>query len=116
MCWYCYWGWPKPVADIYNKYLKKLDSDSDALEFGQSHTVWSDENFDDNCVKSCINECDRPSFDYERDTETTRIVRESLVELLAVPESVRCPPESGHHNEDAAKYPPPAGLEMVKVR
>lgn len=46
ICWYCHWGWAKPVADIYEKAVDLLDGDSSPLEFGPAHVVWSDENFE----------------------------------------------------------------------
>ncbi|GAH80793.1 unnamed protein product, partial [marine sediment metagenome] len=45
-CWYCHWGWAKPVAEIYTAALAALDGDSSLLEYGPSHIVWADENWD----------------------------------------------------------------------
>jgi len=36
ICWYCYWGWPKPVAGIYKKAL--CDRYHGKLYFCQSFT------------------------------------------------------------------------------
>ena len=44
LCYYCHWGWPKPIADIYDKYLEIAGSS--AMHFGPAHVVWEDENFE----------------------------------------------------------------------
>jgi hypothetical protein len=127
ICWYCYWGWPKPIADIYDEAVKQLGFD-DALTSGPGHSVWADENFD----KA---ERDLGNFDeYDNDhqclsVKELAIVRWSLEELVKVPMSVRTmgdayeeawldgkdwqPPERSEvvHPRD---FPPPQGMAMVK--
>lgn len=111
ICWYCYWGVAKPVADIYSRAAVKLGY-TDPLEFGPSHVVWSDENFDDDSIQFCIRECDTAGH-YNADE--IDVVRQSLVELLKIPKSIRecCPEEyDGCHPEN---YPPPDVVDMVKI-
>ncbi len=113
ICWYCYWGWPKPVADIYLKALGMLEGDDSPLKFGPSHAVWEDENF----------EMAKRRLSYSRDKykdrftdEELAIVRWSLEELDKLPvELVDIWPDDydGQHPEN---YPPPDDTEMVKVR
>ena len=77
ICWWCHWGWPKAVAEIYRRAQKDIDALLDgwpkaendwtypgwpscgetALEFGPGHVVWSDENWD--CAPACLRDFDR---------------------------------------------------------
>jgi len=114
VCWYCYWGWPKPVADIYLKAVDKLDGDDSPLKFGPSHIVWEDENFEDHNIKYCLNHVD--DSDRERFTEyDLLIVRKSLLELLALPEAIRCVEPENYDDEHPSLYPPADGTVMVKI-
>lgn len=121
MCWYCYWGLPKPVAEIYKKALEALDGDSNPLEFGPSHIVWSDYNMQDGNIKFCIDECDNNRKAYHQSDKDIAVVRQSLVELLQVPEEVRnCEPfddttDLTDYENHPENYPPPQGIEMVKI-
>lgn len=117
-CWYCYHGWPKQVAEIYLRSIKDIGS-SNPLLYGPSHIVWSDENFNDSAIESCIKfwekENEAMRCDYRR---SMPIIRRSLEELKSLPESVRCPePPGWDDDEDADEYPenyPPAvGVEMI---
>jgi len=102
VCWYCYWGWPKAVADIFDDAVKKLGGDGWPLIFGPSRLVWGDENFDDNSIQLAIGSCDNA------------IVRESLERLLLLSESERCCDLADRAmTESAESLPPPAGMEMV---
>lgn len=58
VCWYCHWGWAKPVADIYLEAVRRLDGNDIPLLYGPSHIVWEDENFD--CAETCL----RDFFDF----------------------------------------------------
>jgi hypothetical protein len=113
-CWYCYWGWPKQVADIYARAVADLDGDSSPLEFGPSHIVWSDENFEESNIRYCLGACDDPKQGERYSDHELTIVRRSLAELLAIPESIRCCEPADYDEERPANFPPPAGLEMVK--
>lgn len=115
-CWYCHWGWPAPVMEIYRKGVEVA---GDMMDFGPAHVVWSDENFDTQCVQSCIDEF--PTFDWSDHVdmgsdvteETKAEVLASLKELLLIPEKIRyCEPDDydGEHPEN---FPPPAGIVMV---
>ncbi len=129
ICWYCCWGWPQAVADVYREALAELDGDDHALQFGPGHIVWSDENFEDDHIRWCLSLYDPAAFagiypdtTFEamyRDrcvAADLDIVRRSLERLLEVPESVRCCEPAAYRDDDEhpERYPPPAGLEMTK--
>ena len=114
VCWYCYWGWPKPVADIYKQASAKLDGWNEGLDFGPGHIVWSDENFNDSAIDRCIAKCDNPQTAIEYPLDQIEVTRWSLTALKAIPAAVRdCEPEEydGEHPEN---YPPPVTVEMVR--
>lgn len=116
ICWYCHWGWPRAVREVYDRAVADFEGDSSPLEFGPSHIVWSDENFGDSSIESCIRDCDSPpGYLLERfSPEDISRVRQSLVELLAVPVEVRlCEPDDydGNHPEN---FPPRAELECSR--
>jgi hypothetical protein len=107
ICWYCHWGWAQPVAEIYERALAALDGDESALEFGPSHIVWSDENFEDHSIDFCLKECDKIGEYAERfrDAEIA-IVRRSLEELRAIPEAVRACQPADYDEENPDRFPP----------
>ena len=107
-CYWCYWGWPKPVSDIYNDALRALGGDHFALEFGPTHSVWGDENFGNESIEFCFNEL---KVEKELDARTMHILRLSLFRLKELPIELRTPPE-GHRNGHPEDYPPP--FETVK--
>ena len=45
-CWWCHWGWPKPIADIYDDCVERLGGDEGPLLWGPAHVVWADENWE----------------------------------------------------------------------
>ena len=80
-CYWCHWGWPKPIREIYEDCLAKLGGNRNPLHFGPAHLVWEDENWD--LAQWCLDHFDEFKFDL---TECELvIVRESLVRLIAVP-------------------------------
>ncbi len=103
ICWYCYWGWAKPVADIYDEALRRLDGYMSPLHFGPSHIVWEDENFD--CAELCLkdfNEYDNNNYS----PEELAIVRWSLEELAKLPEDIRCIEPDDYDDENPQLFPP----------
>jgi len=109
-CWDCYWGWPKAVADIYDKALADLGGNESPLHFGPAHIVWGDENFDsaDWCLEH---------FDEHRGmmtAEDAAIVKRSLEELAKIPLEERCVEPDDYDDEHPELFPPPRGVEMVK--
>lgn len=111
ICWYCYWGWPKPVADIYLKALARLDGYESPLHFGPAHIVWDDENF--GSAQRCLDNFEKYTGYFMK--EEMDIVRESLVELAALPESVYDVEPDDYDDEHPELYPPAKGIVMVKV-
>jgi len=108
-CWWCYWGWPKPIHDIYTRALELLDGDIMPLNYGPAHIVWEDENWD--CAQWCLDNFDKYPSDYS--AEHLAIVRRSLEELLLVDEKYKLEPE-GYGGENPENFPPPSDWEMGK--
>jgi hypothetical protein len=101
MCWYCHWGWPRPVADIYIKAVREI-GDYGPMHYGPGHVVWNDENFDS--AQWCLATFERYSGNYSPDD--LLIVRRSLEELAALPQSawdIEPPEYDGMNPQD---YPP----------
>lgn len=112
ICWHCYWGWPKQVADIYAASLAELGGDYSPLESGPAHIVWGDENWD--CVAGCIADLDAGRYCEDYTAAELAIVRKSLVALLALPEEILCCEPEDYDGENPENYPPPVGIVMVK--
>ena len=109
ICYWCYWGWPKLISDIFNEAVAKLDGNDDSLIYGPAHIVWDDENFDS--AQMCLdhfNEYAEDLTDYEKS-----VVRDSLEKLLVVPDEFKEEPEDydGLHPE---WFPPPSHWECKK--
>ena len=109
MCWFCHWGWPKPIADIYQKAVKDLDGYSSPMHFGPAHIVWDDCNFDS--AQWCIDNFD----DYRGDLtpEQCELVMRSLLELLEVPDYLKDVPD-GCDGIEPSECPPWPDVVMVK--
>jgi len=103
ICYWCHWGWPKPIRDIYGQALAKLGGDDHWLHYGPGHIVWADENWDS--AQWCLDHFD----EYVRDmTEHEKaVVRESLELLLAVPDEYKSEPDD-YDEENPQNFPPPA--------
>lgn len=108
-CYWCYWGWPKPILDIYRDCLAKLGGNENPLHWGPAHVVWEDENWDSAqwCLDHFNDYADPDLTEYEK-----AIVRESLERLLAVPDEYKHPPEGfdagkDEDEDDPADFPPP---------
>ena len=110
MCWYCHWGWPKPVADIYDKGVEM--SSWSAMHFGPGHIVWEDENFDS--PEWCLENFEKYKRDYS--DEELEGVRWSLEELAKLPLEIRDPQPDDYDDANPAKYPPPKGMIMIGGR
>ena len=107
MCYWCYWGWPKPIRDIYDDCVEKLGGEG-ALEWGPGHVVWGDENWDS--AQWCLDNFDKYKGDYTDDELT--VVRESLERLLAVPDEFKVEPGGYDGDKHApADFPPPKHWE-----
>lgn len=106
LCWYCHWGWPAPVAEIYRRYADIYGGE--ALQYGPAHIVWADENFDRGSIQWCLDHWD----EYRRD-DGCDAIRQSLVELLAIPDEIRDPRPPEYDGEHPERFPPPG--PMVRV-
>lgn len=109
-CWYCVHGWPAEVRSIYDRYV--VIAGWRAMNYGPAHIVWSDENFDHDSIRWCIEHFGE--FDDDLSEEQRVAVRSSLDELLALPESTLCPiPEEFDPDDDPADWPPAPGFRMA---
>lgn len=113
LCWYCHWGWSKPVYDIYSQALEKLDGDDSPLSYGPSHIVWEDENWDDDSIAACLKHFDEWKSDFSE--EDLAVVRWSLEELAKIPLSQREIEPEDYDGVHPEQYPPAAGVITVKV-
>lgn len=111
ICWYCHWGWPKPVADIFLEAKAALNGDDYPLMYGPAHIVWADENFDS--ASWCLENFET----YRRDMSdaAAAIVRCSLEQLAALPESVRNAEPEDYDDANPDFFPPPDGMEMIRI-
>lgn len=122
ICWWCYWGWPKAIADIYDRAEADIDAllptlgpennwtewageptcGESALKFGPTHCVWEDENFGN--VDWELEHCNSPEF-ADWHPGAMEIVKRSLLELKALPDEVRSSPPD-YDGENPANFPP----------
>ena len=109
MCWYCYWGWSSAVAAIYRRYLTRVGFDP--LHFGPAHSVWEDENFGRASVQWCLDHFDEHVGDLT--IKEQEAVRQSLKDLLALPDAL-LDPEYG--DGDPADSPPFVPVERPPTR
>jgi hypothetical protein len=86
--------WPEPVAAIYDRAL--MVGGESAMLYGPAHIVWHDENFDTDSIQWCLDHfvewCLDHFIEHSRPDKHTAeqlvAVRQSLVELLALPTPV----------------------------
>ena len=114
VCWYCHWGWSKPVMEIYEaaqaRLLEVSINNWSALHFGPSHVVWEDENFDS--AEWCLEHFDE--FSEKLTEEEKKIVRWSLEELAKIPLEIRCPEPKDYDGKHPELYPAAQGIEMIR--
>jgi len=113
MCWYCYWGWPKQIVEIYRKALVSLGGCESPLHYGPAHIVWEDENFAS--ANRCIEFIDTGKYCGDFSKEDLAIVRQSLVELAALPEEIRNAEPDDYDGEHPENFPPPKDMVMIKI-
>ena len=111
ICWYCHWGWPKPVAEIFQTAVTRLGGDDTPLTGGQSGIVWGNENFD--WAEKCLERFNEQEEGYT--AEELAVGRWSLEELAKLPLEVRCVRPEEYDGDDPHLFPPPVGVEMVKI-
>ena len=116
MCWNCEWGVPKPIAEIYQEAVARLDGDDNPLQFGPAHIVWSDFNLERVHVQWCIDNFDKYVWELTEDQQC--VVMWSLQELLKLSDDILgYLPEKyiqdENLNADLADYPP--DIECVKI-
>ena len=113
ICWYCYWGWPKQLADIYD--AGEAAAGESAMDYGPAHVVWADENWDS--VEDCLREFDVWVRDWNAGrytSEQLEVVRQSLLALQALPADVLEAEPADYDGEHPDRYPPAAHLIMVR--
>lgn len=105
------------MVDIYKKYLP-LAGES-AMHYNIAHIVWDDENFERHHIEYCLNEA-TPHYDEDGNGHSpaqVEWVRESLRELLKLPDSILVPRPDFDDSPDEAvaqDYPPPPGMTMER--
>lgn len=106
ICWYCYWGWACEVADLYE--AAAADIGEHILEYGPSHVVLCDENFEDGSIDFCIKACDDPMYDGSYELADLEKLKGWLLKLKAIPESVRCcePEAYAEDGDHPGMFPP----------
>lgn len=114
MCWYCHWGLPKPVADIYIRAVTDLGGNEFPLTSAAGHVVWSDYNF--HMAQNCLDDPDNIYYNDGFEPWEIEILYRSLRELAALPESAwDVEPDTHGDFQHPENYPPPPGVAMVKV-
>ena len=118
-CWHCYWGWPKSVVEIYHEAEDRLDAflcTNSVLNFGPSHIVWEDENWEDSSIEFCLDAAvEKRTTLYKEYTDAELAVCEwSLRELLKIPYGRRDYEPDDYDGEHPENYPPPKDVEFVK--
>ena len=112
ICWYCYYGWSEQVLEIYNKYI--LIAGESAMHFGAAHIVWEDENFERKHVQWCLDHFK----EYKREDSTeeeNKAVKQSLIELLALPDEILSPEPLDYDNVNQQNYPPKIKMSKNKL-
>jgi len=113
ICWDCYWGWPKAVADIYDA-AEQDEKYYSVLHFGPSHIVWEDENWEDSNIQFCLEYAKEKENTKNYSKEEMDICIWSLNELLKIPYEERSLEPEDYDDEHPENYPPPKGSVMVK--
>jgi hypothetical protein len=104
MCYYCYWGVPEAVAQIYETY----DNGDGAIEYTCAHVVFGDWNLDDTTIKSCIESAKKEPDFYDNDKNLWHSDSiAAMEELLLIPEEERDIAEDGWNDEAYEKNIPP---------
>ena len=84
------------------------------MHFGAAHIVWEDENFEREHVQWCIDHLEpkdhMPSWTYD----AHEAVRQSLLELLALPDELLDPYPDSYEWGDSNPADFPPGIEMER--
>jgi len=117
ICWWCHWGWPKPIADIFDDCVKRLGDDEGPLISGPAHVVWGDENWDlaESCLEDleCHEVVDMPLAGEYVESQLS-VVRESLERLATLPDEWKHAPAGYGEKSDPVDFPPPSNWKMVR--
>ncbi len=101
-CWYCHWGWPIHIIEIFDEAKRRLGGDSYLLSVA-AHIVWDEENF--NLAKRCLEQLDKYQNDLSE--EELAVIRWSLEELDKLPDEIKVEPDEYWEDDDNPdKYPP----------
>lgn len=110
ICWYCYWGWATPVAEIYKDALAELNGDKFPLHYGPAHIVWEDENFD--AAQWCLDNFD--IYRGDNSDEELAAVRKSLERLAALPQETWDIEPDDYDDLHPENFPPRVPVERVR--
>lgn len=85
ICWYCYWGRPKAIREIYEKYINIAGEP--AMHCGAAHIVWDDENFEREHIQWCLDNFEENKRE-DNIEEENEAVKKSLIELLELSDDI----------------------------
>ncbi len=103
ICWYCYWGWPQQIVDIYNRYID-IAGES-AMHYGAAHIVWDDENFEREHIQECLDTFEQWKREDSTDEEN-EAVRQSLLNMLKLDDSILEAEPKDYDGIHPENYPP----------
>ena len=93
------------------------------MHYGPAHVVWDDENFNRGCIQRCVDDFndwittynDPKDDDDKYSAEELEAVRQSLIELLALPDAVLEPIPEAYDDEHPDKFPPALEMAFPKI-
>ena len=83
------------------------------MHYGAAHIIWEDENFKRHHVQWCLDHFDQYKHEDSTDAEN-EAVRQSLLELLALPDDVLAPEPEDYDGVHPEAYPPK--VQMARPR
>lgn len=116
ICYWCHWGWPKPIRDIYLKAVRRMSKINIVhdpefpLLYGPAHIVWADENW--KSAQWCLDNFE----DYADGIGDLQlmVVKKSLKELVELSDDFKEPPED-YDGKNPENFPPPEHWECEKI-
>ncbi len=111
ICWYCYYGWPRLIRDIYDKYINVAGES--AMHYGAAHIVWDDENFERHHIQWCLDNFEKYKHDEASDDENLA-VKQSLIDMLALPDEILEAEPRDYDGIHPENYPPTVEMSSKK--
>ena len=95
---------------IYHKYVEVAGES--AMHYGAAHIVWDDENFGREHVQWCLDHFEEYKHK-EATTAENEAVKQSLLDLLALPDEVLYPWPDDYDDEHPERFPPRVPMARV---